>query len=161
MTHNLHNLAYFIASLGPAGKLPAARIWGSALGVPLLLVIYGIGRWAPGLAFLLFAGLVGGMLLVSTYARRGLDEEQEGAIILDRLAGVMIALVWLPQLTAKFVLFGFAVFHMWLFISVLAQRVYAHDNKTVSNNVILCSSEIALVAILSNLVLQFVWWVAH
>ena len=161
MTQNLHNLAYFISSLGPVGTLPAARVWGSALGIPLLLAGYALSSWAPGLAFLFIVGLLAGMLLVSTYARRGLDEEQEGSIILDRLAGVIVALMWLPQLTVKFVLFGFAVFHMWLFFSVLAQRVYAYDNKTVSNNVILRSSEIILIAVMSNIALQFIWWVTH
>lgn len=161
MTQNLHNLAYFISSLGPVGNLPAARVWGSALGIPLLLAGYGISRWAPGLAFLFVVGLVLGMLFISTYARRGLDEEQEGRIILDRLAGVVVALVWLPQLTVKFVLFGFTAFHLWLFVSVLAQRVYAYDNKTVSNTVVLRSSEIILIAVMSNIALQFIWWVTH
>lgn len=161
MTHNLHNLAYFISSLGPVGRLPGARIWASALGIPLLLIGYAIAPWAPGLAFMFVVGLVLAMLFVSTYARRGLDEEQEARIVLDRLAGVMVALVWLPKLTVKFVLFSFAVFHIWLFVSVLAQRVYAHDNATVSNTVILRSSEIVLIAVMSNIALQFIWWVTH
>ena len=161
MTHNLHSLAYFISCLGPLGRLPAARVWGSALGIPLLLTGYALRAWVPGFSFVFICLMVLAMLLVSTYARRGLDEEQEGSIVLDRLAGVVITLAWLPQLTAKLILFGFCVFHAWLFVSILAQRVYAHDNKTVSNNVILRSSEIVLIAVMSNVALQFMWWVTH
>ena len=161
MTQNFHNIAYMIASLGPVGGFTGARLWGSVAGIPLLLVGYGMARWAPGLAFLFLAGLIGVILLLSAWARRGLDEEQESRIVLDRVAGVMITLVWLPQLTVKFVLFGFAVFHLWLFVSVLAQRVYAHDNKTLTNTVILRSSEIVLIAVMSNVALQFIWWVTH
>ena len=89
------------------------------------------------------------------------SRRKEADIVLDRLAGVAIALAWLPGATLKFLLFGFGMFHAWLFMSVLAQRVYAYDNKTATGTITLSAGEIALDAALVNITLRFLWWVTH
>lgn len=161
MQKHLDNVAYVIASLGLVGVVPAARVWGSLLGVVFLWLT----TWLYGLSSIIGLSVMGGgltfMLLVSWYVRRDIPEEKEADIVLDRLAGVAIALAWLPGPTLKYILFGFCLFHVWLFISVLAQRVYAYDNKTATGGVTLSTGEIVLIACMANAALRFLWWVAH
>jgi len=161
MKQQLNNLAYVVASLGLVGVVPAARFWGSLLGLPLLWLFSYVHAISPvatlaGLVFTLFS-----MLALSWYVRRDITEEREADIVLDRLAGVVVTLLWLPTSAIKFLLFGFCFFHLWLFVSVLAQRVYAYDNKTATGGVTLSSGEILLIALLSNGALRFLWWLAH
>ena len=161
MQKHLDNLAYVIASLGLVGIVPAARFWGSLLGIVLLYVT----TWLYGLAPLLGLTVLGGsltfMLLLSWYVRRAIAEDKEADIVLDRVAGVTMALAWLPQATIKFTMFGFGFFHVWLFVSAMAQRVYASDTKSTTGLVVLGSGEIALIALLTNIALRFLWWVTH
>jgi hypothetical protein len=105
--------------------------------------------------------VLGFLLGVSWFVRRDIPEEREADIVLDRIAGVAIALAWLPSVTLKFLLFGFCLFHLWVFVSVLAQRVYAYDNKTATGGVTLSTGEIVMIAVLTNIVLHFLWWLAH
>ncbi len=150
-----------VASLGLVGFVPAARVWGSLLG----FVVWWFFAWLQGVAG--FVGLLGmfaflaAMLGISWFVRRDIPEEREADIVLDRIAGVAIALAWLPSVTIKFLIFGFCLFHTWLFISVLAQRVYAYDNKTATGGVTLSTGEIVMIAVLTNIVLHFLWWLTH
>lgn len=161
MQKHLNNIAYIISSMGLVGIIPAARVWASLLGLLLLWVVSWLYAWSPILGLSFFGGSISFMLLVSWYVRRQVPEEKEADIVLDRLAGVAIALAWLPGATLKYLIFGFCVFHAWLFMSVLAQRVYAYDNKTATGSITLSAGEIALVAVLANIALRFLWWVAH
>lgn len=161
MQKHLDNLAYVVASLGLVGIVPAARFWGSLLGIVVLYIATWLHKLAPILGLTLLGGSVCFMLLISWYVRRSLSEDKEADIVLDRVAGVAIALAWLPGATIKFTLFGFGFFHVWLFLSAMAQRVYASDQKTTTGLVVLGSGEIALIAVLTNIALRFLWWVAH
>jgi hypothetical protein len=161
MKQQLHNLAYHIVSLGLVGVLPAARLWASLLGVLFLWGVNGVALLSSTLAWGLFFVALFCMFALSWYVRQDISEEREADIVLDRIAGTALALVGLPSVTVKFLLFGFALFHFWLFMSVLGQRVYCHDNKTVSGNVILTAGEIALIALMTNGTLRFLWWLTH
>ena len=161
MKQKLNNLVYVVASLGLVGLVPAARVWGSLLGIVLWWVFSWVQTMMP------MAGFVGMLVTltilagISWYVRRDIPEEREADIVLDRIAGVALALAWLPSVTAKFLLFGFCFFHMWLFISILAQRVYVYDNKTATGSVTLSTGEILLIALLTNTALRLLWWIAH
>lgn len=160
---NLYDLAFFAATFGPIGSLPAARIWVSALGVPLLLLAQFAGAFAPLSTLLVMGVLLSAICVLTAYVRRPLedtDEEIEGTIVLDRIVGVVVALAFQPQLSIKIICFGFFVFHLWLFISALAQRIYAERKKMVEL-VILDTQEIVLLGVLSNLVIRLLWWIMH
>lgn len=161
MKQKINNIAYAIVSLGLVGLVPAARVWGSLLG---LVVLWGYSLLAscmPYGAVAALAGLLIACFALSWFVRRDVPEEREADIVLDRLAGVVISLAFLPVFTVKFALFGFFLFHLWLFISVLAQRVYAYDNKTATGSLTLSSGEIFLIALLTNGLLRVLWWLAH
>ncbi|MDQ5890677.1 MAG: hypothetical protein QG604_551 [Candidatus Dependentiae bacterium] len=161
MKQKLSNIAYVIVSLGLVGLVPAARVWGSLLGIPLLWLFSWLHALAPTAGLVCMASTLAIMFGLSWFVRRDVTEEREADIVLDRLAGVVVALAWLPSVTIKFLLFGFCVFHLWLFMSVLAQRVYAYDNKTATGGVTLSSGEIVLLALMTNGVLHLLWWIAH
>lgn len=161
MKQKLSNIAYVVASLGLVGYVPAARVWGSLLGVVLLWIFSLIHSFSSLTGFVFMALILGFLAGVSWYVRRDIPEEREADIVLDRIAGVSIALMGLPSLTVKFMLFGFCLFHAWLFISVLAQRVYVYDNKTATGSVTLSTGEIIVIALLTNGLLHFLWWLAH
>lgn len=161
MQKHLDNVAYIVASLGLVGVIPAARVWGSLLGLVLLWLTSWLYSLSPLLGLTLLGGSIVFLLAVAWYVRRSVPEDKEADIVTDRLAGVTIALAWLPGATLKFLLFGFGLFHSWLFMSTLAQRVYGYDNKTTNGTVALSAGEIALVAVLVNITLRFLWWVTH
>jgi hypothetical protein len=161
MKQKLSNIAYMVSTLGLVGFIPAARVWGSLLGI----FVWWFCSWLQGISGLIgvlgMLVVLGFLLGVSWFVRRDIPEEREADIVLDRIAGVAIALAWLPSVTFKFLLFGFCLFHLWLFVSVLAQRVYAYDNKTATGGVTLSTGEIVMIAVLTNIVLHFLWWLAH
>jgi len=161
MKEKFNNLAYVIASLGLVGVVPAARVWGSLLGFVLLWLLSFLKGTFPFAAPISFCLILALLFLVAWYVRRDVPEEREADIVIDRLAGVAVALAWLSELTPKFALFGFSLFHLWLFISVLAQRVYVYDNKTATGAVTLSSGEILLIALLTNGLLRVLWWITH
>lgn len=161
MKQKINNIAYAIVSLGLVGLVPAARVWGSLLG---LLLVFGyplVAPHAPYGAPVVFAAILLFCFGLSWFVRRDAPEEREADIVLDRLGGVAVSLAFLPAFTLKFALFGFCLFHLWLFISVLAQRVYGYDNKTATGSLTLSSGEILLIAVLTNGLLRVLWWLAH
>jgi len=161
MKQKLNNILYVITSLGLVGLVPAARVWVSLLGIPLVWFFTWLNGAAASTGFLVAGVFLLFLFGLSWYVRRTITEEREADIVLDRLGGVVIALSWLPSVTMKFMLFGFCLFHLWLFMSVLAQRVYAYDNKTATGGITLSSGEIFLVALLTNGALHLLWWLAH
>ncbi len=161
MKQKLSNIAYLITSLGLVGLVPAARVWGSLLALPvwwLFTFLQTVSPLAAGISMTVVLGIVFGL---SWYVRREITEEREADIVLDRLGGVIVALAWLPSITFKFLIFGFCLFHFWLFMSVLGQRVYAYDNKTATGGVTLSTGEIVLIALMTNATLRMLWWLAH
>jgi hypothetical protein len=161
MKQKLNNIAYLISSLGLVGLVPAARVWGSLIALPLwwiFTLLHAMSPLASSGVMVLFLAIIFG---ISWYVRKDITEEREADIVLDRLGGVILALAWLPSITFKFLIFGFCLFHFWLFMSVLGQRVYAYDNKTATGGVTLSTGEIILIALLTNGALRFLWWLAH
>ncbi|MDQ5940298.1 MAG: hypothetical protein QG632_24 [Candidatus Dependentiae bacterium] len=161
MKQKLSNIAYVIVSLGLVGLVPAARVWASLLGIPLVWLFAWLKNLTPSTGFIVMSAVLLVLFGLSWYVRRTITEEREADIVLDRVGGVVIGLSWLPSVTMKFMIFGFCLFHAWLFMSVLAQRVYAYDNKTATGGVTLSSGEIFLVALLTNGMLHALWWLAH
>ena len=161
MKQKLNNIAYLISSLGLVGLVPAARVWGSLLALPLWWVFTLLHSMSPVVSSAVMVCMLVSVFALSWYVRTDIAEEREAVIVLDRLGGVILALAWLPSITFKFLIFGFCLFHFWLFMSVLGQRVYAYDNKTATGGVTLSTGEIILIALLTNGALRFLWWLAH
>jgi len=161
MKQMLDTVAYRISSLGLVGLVPAARIWGSLLGILFLWLLGLLYSLSPMVCFITMGCALLFMFGISWYVRRFVPEEREADIVLDRIGGVMVSLAFLPAITVKFVLFGFCLYHFWLFVSVLCQRVYVYENKTSTGAVTLSSGEIFLVALLNNGLLHCIWWLTH
>lgn len=162
MKQQLRSAAYFIASLGFIGTLPGARIWASFLGIPVLF----LGKLSYALSPLLFWGLIAsGFVFLATvafYARYTLtDPDKEETLVLDRALGLVIALVFLPVLTVKYLIFGIVLFHAWIFFSIVMQQLYAPEKKKINLEVILSTGEIFLIGFFTNCLLRFLWWVTH
>ena len=88
-------LALLIATAGYVGLAPVAPgTWGSAVGVCLLLLVRLTG-WAGAEALLLGAVLVVGVW-AATVAERRYGRPDRGAIVIDEIAGMLIALLWVP-----------------------------------------------------------------
>jgi len=157
----LRKLAYIVASLGFLGRVPGARVWASSLGVAfvyagrMLAFFPAWAFWTVSLSFLV------SIFIVSSYVRSWIDEDRETHIVLDRIGGVSVTLSWLPQITIKYMVFGFIVYHLLLFVSLLGQRVYAYNRKTIIQKAALSTGEIILLSLLTNGGLRVLWWVTH
>ena len=91
----MSRVALFIATAGYVGLAPVAPgTWGSAVGVCLLLLVRMTGG-AVAEALLLGVVLVVGVWS-STMAERRYGRRDPGAIVIDEIAGMLIALFWLP-----------------------------------------------------------------
>ncbi len=91
----MSRVALFIATAGYVGLAPVAPgTWGSAVGVGLLLLVRMTGG-AVAEALLLGVVLVVGVWS-STMAERRYGRRDPGAIVIDEIAGMLIALFWLP-----------------------------------------------------------------
>jgi|GEM_PF-2274660 len=157
----LQSSARMIATFGMVGNLPFARIWVSLLGVLFVLLGQSIFTITSMAGWIILGIVVGSMLGISAYVRTWFDKEKESEIVLDRVAGVIVSLLFLSKFTIKFTLFGFTLFHVWLFVSMLAQRVYGYNNKVLEGPLVLSTGEIALIAVFTNIVLHALWWITH
>ena len=91
----MSRLALLIATVGYVGLAPVAPgTWGSAVGVCLLLLVRLTG-WAGAEALLLGAVLVVGVWAATVVERR-YGRPDPGAIVIDEIAGMLIALLWVP-----------------------------------------------------------------
>jgi phosphatidylglycerophosphatase A len=91
----MSRLALLIATAGYVGLAPVAPgTWGSAVGVCLLLLVRLTG-WAGAEALLLGAVLVVGVWAATVVERR-YGRPDPGAIVIDEIAGMLIALLWVP-----------------------------------------------------------------
>ncbi len=160
MMQRVRDLSLFLATLGPIGSLPGARLWASVLGVPAVFIARFSYILSPYLFWAVIIGGLGTLAGAAWYARSFTPEEQEYKIVLDRIIGVAITLMFLPVLSVKFTVFGFLVFHAWVFFSELAQRVYALPPGKYGF-VVLRTHEILLLGFFSNALLRFIWWITH
>ena len=100
-------LVLALATWGGVGFLPVAPgTWGSLAALPLWWLLALQGPWIYGLGW---AVLLAVSLMVAGPAQDYLGKTDHGAIVIDEVAGLLIALAGLP-LTWTWALAGFFVF---------------------------------------------------
>ena len=91
----MSRLALPIATAGYVGLAPVAPgTWGSAVGVCLLLLVRLTGD--PGAEALLLGVVLVVGVWSATVAERCYGRRDPGAIVIDEIAGMLVALFWLP-----------------------------------------------------------------
>ena len=104
-------VAFLFASAGYIGLVPVAPgTWGTAVGVGLLLLVRLAA--APALEALLLAVVLAGGVWSATLTERRFGRRDPGAIVIDEVAGLLIALFWIP-VTWIGLLAGFAAFRVF------------------------------------------------
>ena len=104
-------LALLFASAGGVGLIPVAPgTWGSAVAVCLLVVVRQTA--APAVEALLLAVVLAGGVWSATMAERHYGRSDPGVIVIDEVAGVLIALFWIPVTGIGF-LAGFLAFRVF------------------------------------------------
>ncbi len=87
--------AVLFATAGYIGLIPVAPgTWGAAVGVCLLLLVRLAA--APALEALLLAVVLACGVWSATLTERRYGRRDPGAIVIDEVAGVLIALFWIP-----------------------------------------------------------------
>ena len=104
-------LALLFASAGGVGLIPVAPgTWGSAVGVCLLIVVRQTA--GPALEASLLAAVLACGVWSATAAERHYGRSDPGVIVIDEIAGMLIALFWIP-VTWVGLLAGFAAFRVF------------------------------------------------
>ena len=107
----LNRLALLFASAGYVGMAPVAPgTWGTAVGVGLLLLV----RLAadPVLEAVLLAAVLVVGVWSATLVEQDWGSRDPGTIVIDEVAGVLIALFWIPLNWVGF-LVGFVAFRVF------------------------------------------------
>lgn len=96
-----------LATWGGVGYLPLAPgTWGTVAALPLWWLMSHLGPWGYGLGFGLFLAT---SLLVAGPAQDLLGRRDHGAIVIDEVAGLLVALAGIP-LSWKWALTGLVLF---------------------------------------------------
>jgi phosphatidylglycerophosphatase A len=108
--------AAFLATLGPVGRLPAPGTWGSLVGIPWALLVWG-GSLGPGIPWVLLSGSLAAGVLLCGMAEKSLGRRDPGEVIFDEFAAIPLCFIGLPTLTegvpSWFVLLaGFSLFRV-------------------------------------------------
>jgi phosphatidylglycerophosphatase A len=104
-------MALLFASVGYIGMAPVAPgTWGSAAGLCLLLLVRVAG--GPGLEAMLLAAVLVVGVWSATLVERHCGRRDPGSIVIDEVAGVLIALFWIP-VTALGFLVAFLAFRVF------------------------------------------------
>ncbi|MGQ9688838.1 MAG: phosphatidylglycerophosphatase A family protein [Desulfobaccales bacterium] len=89
-----HHFILALATWGGAGYLPAAPgTWGAAAALPLWWLLAQVGHLGYGLAF---AGFLTISVAVAGPAQRLLGQVDHPAIVIDEVAGLLLALAGIP-----------------------------------------------------------------
>jgi len=105
-------LAFFVATGFGVGLVPfAPGTFGSLLGIPLYaLAVFPLAESIPA-TLTIVAGLVAPSCWVAGIADRSFPEHDNGKIVIDEVAGMLLALVWHPptllNVATLFLLFRF------------------------------------------------------
>lgn len=103
--------ALLFASAGYVGMAPVAPgTWGAAAGVGLLLLVRLAAE--PLLEAVVLAVVLAGGVRAATLAERSSGRRDPGVIVIDEVAGMLIALFWIPVTWAG-ILVGFAAFRVF------------------------------------------------
>lgn len=109
--NQLRDPGVFISTLGGIGFLkPAPGTWGSLLALLVWWPIAGSVGWVSQLLLIAIAAGVGTWIVDWTTKRCGVHDD--GAIVIDELAGMWLTMVAMPQCVWAFVL-GFALFRLF------------------------------------------------
>ena len=85
----------FVATFGHVGQLPVAPgTWGSLAGLGLLLLVRLTGDPAFEVAILVLVLAAG--IWASSVAERHYGQRDPGVVVVDEVAGMLLALLWLP-----------------------------------------------------------------
>lgn len=109
--NQLRDVGVFISTLGGVGFLrPAPGTWGSLLALFIWWPIVGVAG-VPGQLLCIAVAVFAGTWIVDwTTKRHGVHDD--GAIVIDELAGMWLTLLAVPQCVWAFV-FGFALFRLF------------------------------------------------
>jgi phosphatidylglycerophosphatase A len=107
------NAVLFVATAGYVGRIPwAPGTAGSLVGLP---IIYALSWLGPAWAFAGCAALTAGAVWFAGSAERQLGVRDPGCIVIDEVAGMAVALLWIPwgpgAAAAGFLLFR--LFDIW------------------------------------------------
>ena len=104
-----HHLVMILATGGFVGRIPiASGTFGSLLGIPICFVLSKTS-WMAAILFVIAFTLVA--MWVADEAEKTLGRKDPGAIVIDEIAGMLVALLALP-FTAPIVVAGFFVFRL-------------------------------------------------
>ncbi len=118
MTRFLRRVALFVASAGPAGRMPVAPgTAGSAVGIALWLLVREVPLLEPVvLAVVLVAGVA-----CATVTERHTGRHDPGVVVIDEVAGMLITCFWLP-LGAGGVVAAFLAFRLFDIVKLAPAR---------------------------------------
>ena len=107
----MSRLGVLVATAGYVGLAPVAPgTWGSAVGVCLLVLVRLTG--GPVAETLLLAAVIACGVWSATLTERRYGRPDPGAIVIDEIAGMLIALFWIP-VTWVGLLVGFLAFRVF------------------------------------------------
>lgn len=94
------------------GHLPKAPgTAGSLLAIPVFLVVPGLARLSP-VTVALLAAVVAASIVIASRADELIGEHDSGRIVIDEIAGMLVALAGLPR-SALAIALAFAVFRLF------------------------------------------------
>lgn len=161
MKHVPDKVLLTAATGGTLGFLPGAQFWFSVVSIPLLMLFRWGYAYAPVFFGLIGMLILGGMFGAAWYVRHYHPEQDPTFIVIDRCAGACLALLGLHPVPLKFMIFGFIMFHGWLRLSAFAQTYISTRYVRSIKLVLLSTGEIILIAVFTNALLHFLWWVTH
>lgn len=89
----------FLATAGPIGRIPVAPgTWGTLVALP---IAYLVGRLPLALGVVVTGGLVAAAVRIASRAEASLGVEDPGAIVIDEIAGLVVAFLGHPFVPAS------------------------------------------------------------
>ena len=111
MTSSLRRTALVVSSAGPAGHVPVAPgTAGSAVGVALWLLVR--AAETPALEVFVLVAVLAAGVWSATVTEQHYGRQDPGVVVIDEVAGMLIACFWLPLETVG-VIAAFLAFRLF------------------------------------------------
>lgn len=148
----MNRLPHLIATCGPIGQSRwAPGTLGSLVAVPLILWIDPFGFSYLGLtAVIVFVGI-----WASSITSRDLGEHDPSSVVIDEVAGLLVAFLWIP-VSGKTLVIGFILFR--LFDTLKPPPIKTLERLPRGYGIVL---DDVLAGVYANLILQGLWRYAH
>jgi phosphatidylglycerophosphatase A len=120
-----HNAVLIVATGGYVGRIPwAPGTAGSLVGLPIIYVLAQLGPAGAAIGCVILTAVA---VWVAGMAERQLGLKDPGCIVIDEIAGMAVALLWLPlsPLTGAVGFLLFRLFDIWkpLPVRILERRL--------------------------------------